>query len=326
LTIDCNKAGQTDGGSDYSQNGIYGVVATKDILVENCIVKNAYKEGIIFMASVGHSANHTNVRILNNNIIGCRIASECMYDSQVIGNYITGANTAGAIEIFGDHRNLTISGNHIINPANDGIQLYVDNTNLASSSTNNVITGNVIQNAGHHGIYILGMRLRYDVISNNAIYMAAYVPIAVYQATYISITDNMIDHYGSGMTYGYGILLENVNYSTVQGNSIYCLDATCLPWGILLSGSSHNSVVGNSITSILGGIGFQTGTAGSHSTNNTIMGNVLGQGLEVDAMDDGIYEYDANQNYNYVIGNSVKAGTAITLNGAQSVKANNIEL
>ncbi len=246
----------------------------------------------------------------------CTVSNNVINNATVDGIYITeslctvsGNTTDGCnVGIYNSANYNTISSNTIYNSTSYSIKL--DNQAIVSN--------NIIRDSGNNSIWLSSVNTSHSIISNNTIYSSAVAGINISAGNYITIIGNSI--YSSAEN---GISVDG-DYINISGNSIYSSAEN----GIFITGSDFSTITGNILVSNGTSVGTWAGimlqsTGGDHCSYIQMSGNTLDE----NGNDYGIREADANQDYNNVVGNIAQnAGTAnISLQGANSVKANNIE-
>jgi len=273
LTIDGNKANNTDAGVATNQNGIYGSGSAYSyrIKIINCAIKNNYEDGIYIYNWHIQDPQIINNRIFDNDDKGMQVGPNSgaltggvISDNKVYSN--------GGDGIF-SNGGATVKGNNVNNNGAYGIAAYngtVVSANVVYSNTGSGIyadaspvTGNRVYSNGVHGVYVKGST---------------------------SVTGNIITDNTSSGVYTVGPSYENlISSNQVSGNGEYGIRLQY--WNTNKVIVSDNMVSGNTYH----GIYFQNN--GSSDNNLVITGNLVYNN------DDGTDSYDGIN-----IGGTVRKG------------------
>jgi parallel beta-helix repeat protein len=267
LQINGNKANQVAVGDDEYQDGIKCESYAHRVLIENCYVHDCKYIGFLISTLDGPC----------NDIV----TSNCWGNS----NADDGFHCHGGYDL--KYIGCTADSN-----TNQGFYFYATYRTQLDSCT--------AKDNGSSGFEIQGAS--YDMELNSCVSTGAAVNNAIflYQASKINIENCIVTHAG-----GWGIHLEQSNYSTIKG----CQINNIMFYGVLIEGSSNNIIEGNEIIDV-GLTGTNTidsiylKTEVNPSTYNTIINNIMiATGGTKSRY--GIYEVDANQNYNIILGNRI---------------------
>jgi len=276
IYVDGNGANQTAG-------SILSFPASSHVTIKGNTLLNAYAGAIAFPD-------------------GGATVEKCL----ITENYVEGNLTSYAV-VVDVARDVVISDNTVINPAQSGIQVFI--------SENCTVTGNTIKHTGTHGGGFGGIRLSATggVVRN------------------VSVTGNAIEGTSRGIFVG-----ENISYSTLSGNTIRDIerdgiivestssyisitgntiqnvgsDSAGTYAGISVGGASSCSIVGNVISDSTASMAYAVNT-GSASFGNTVLGNILDSGTLGDALSSPRNEY-AN-NYSSKQRDIIATATSITV-------------
>lgn len=285
---DCIVYGSNNGfsiyfaGKDYIDDAdtIAGVETNnldQNNVIENCTVYSNSKTDGVILALQGHG------KLINNTIVGTRIAFYMCNSSEVSGNTVNNSTTEGIYVSIPAFNNV-VKNNVINNCALSGIKVAVEleHPNDAINNRTYVGTGFTIKNnVVNHPAYF-GMEideLADSVICHNSITKCDYIGIYVLRSNHLSLIQNAI------IDPGYGInepadsnyannLLNGISWN-VNDNSGIFLDYK----------ASDNIIHRNTISSSSSGcvhaicansaIGDATITGNTY-TNNIITGNYTG--------------------------------------------------
>ena len=211
-TLDCNKAGTTDGADHASQNAIY-VATGNHITINNVHALNGWKMGFALYGLTNSTISFNTLENFGKEFLDIDhgLTGEAG-NNLVIGNKLYGNNVAGEIGVMVDgitgylaHTNDTISYNQIFN-LNIGI-----NVRGINASDNNILYNTII--GGGTGIRVRENSVETRVIGNTL--QGVSTAIAVDTSNDNDISENTID-----TTTAIGISFNKCNNNTVTKNHI----------------------------------------------------------------------------------------------------------
>jgi hypothetical protein len=269
----------------YIGNKINNVYGSYYNLAVNALSHGAgiYNQSGDTVSIIGNTI--TNTCILTNNQslapggIGSLLASNFMLIS---GNTITQSNMYG---IIGDGRNVTITGNNIIDSTLTSV--YFRDCLYGTVSGNTIENRGIAASLGSRGIFSLG----------------------VAPTRFITITGNFLRNFGIS------ILLQNTNNFTVANNVIQCDDAIVATGsGITTDGTCAQGNISGNIISRNGGFGIRNLGDFINVTNNVTNGTLVNQ-----AISNGVL---TNNNYGTNItdtANTTNATGVVTIASANNI-------
>ncbi len=153
-----------------------------------------------------------------------------------------------------------------------------------------VVTGNTFKN-----------------IDDNAIDTEASYYTSIIGNTFLDIGSSAIEIEDESAT-------DHSAYITVVGNTI-----NTAKYGVLINAGRHSVISANTIRNTTDAIHLRS-FAGKHSTYNVIIGNLI------DGATNGVIEFDMNQNFDTIIGNTFTPTvvTPVTRNGANTIVRGNL--
>ena len=292
LTVDGNKANQSDGSDDNSQNGMYLAVGTPyRVSVQNCKVVDNYYNGIVCsgfeftligcgMFGNGTAADSYGLHLSScyqAKVYGCHVGNDNsgMANWGGIYFYLAGRNSIMGCSVYSN----TNTGINLSNEANDNqiVGNWVSyngiyGIEMANGERNN-INDNVVSYSEEHGIAVHAANTLNNVVMGNVSYnngqktANTYDGIWIYDATYNIVIGNICYDDQGSKTQRYGISEENnSDYNTITHNHVR-------------STSDMRSVGANDIIhSNLGYVTENSGTATLLSGNTTL---AVAHGLDV---------------------------------------------
>lgn len=302
LTIDGNKANQT-GASNCISIG-FGLT---DIEIRDCIIENAYTDGINVTAAAGTSyVNITNCSIQTPNGDGIAF-DQGVSNSQITDCFIKTPALNGIV-IDTSSANCVVSGNVLYDVTRNGIDVDADRCTITGNvitvdggatysgidlndSNNCTVTGNAVYVSGSDdttGIYCAAGD--YNVIADNILQSGSDMAIGVelFGCVGCVVSGNTIDGVINGTTktaYGVKVTaggtggfpniikgnLINVNGASAAGILLFTETNTHVLEGCVIEGNIIQ-VEGNAATR---GIELYCNHAGAFVDRNIIMGNSL---------------------------------------------------
>lgn len=242
-----------------------------------------YNQSGLTVAIIGNTI--TNTCVLTNNqtlapgAIGSLLASEAMLIS---GNTITDSKMYG---IIGDGRNVTITGNTILNSTLTSI--YFRDCLYGTVTGNTIEVTGALASIGSRGIFSLG----------------------VTPTRYMTITGNFLRNFGIG------VLLQNSNNFTVSNNVIQAdIAAVATGSGITTDGTCAQGAINGNIVTRNGGFGIRNLGDYINVSGNIINGTLANQAVLNGAM--------LNNNYGTNVtdtGNLTNATGVVTIASAADI-------
>lgn len=289
--------------SNVARAGLY-VLWGNDFSVSNNLIANAGREGVYLQNFGPGTKMISGNTIYNVGLDGIR--ADSIDNVTITGNSIglgaDGVLDAGdtllsrigndGIRLAGSS-NANVSGNNVANTNRYGIVA----TNGKTPVTNNIVSGNAIDNTGNAGIYLLGSVDSF-VTSNTIGTLGSAINgdgIKVENSSGADIDGNTINGTtSSGNDIGNGIYVLSSNDVTVGANAANTISDVA--WDGIRFSLSNGTIASNTITNV-----DRAGVYAFGGTNLDVTGNIIS-----DTGREGImYENFAFGGVNNVIGNNV---------------------
>ena len=244
-------------------------ISVADVTVEGCSIRNAGRNLTEMDAAIFIRAGADRTVIRDNRIetAGFGVFSDSVSDVRILNNRILGdervrsQDRGNGIHLFRASGAL-IDGNEV-SLTRDGI--YIDNSN-----------GNVLQNNTLHD---LRYGVHYMYSQNNQLFAnrtyRTRTGYALMQSRMLTVRGNL-----SQTDQGYGILMNNITYSTLQDNFVTDIKAATTSAGGEIKGNEGKALfIYNSLFNTIERNHFQNSTLGIHLTagseDNRISGNAF---------------------------------------------------